>query len=129
MTIAKNDILLGHNLQIVIYWGKLTFGGGNKNLVGESTEGGFFQVGGMSKFFTGWGPPQIPPPPPPPNSKNLASGSTCNNAHICIFNLLEKCFSFLLFILHHSYLCLSHRLTELNSSHFYPVKLIFFKNI
>ena len=62
MTIAKNDILLGHNLQIVIYWGKLTFGGGNKNLVGESTEGGFFQVGGMSKFLTGRGTPLIPPP-------------------------------------------------------------------
>ena len=53
MTTAKNDILLGHNLQIVIYWGKLTFGGGNKNLVGESTVGGFFQVG------------DSPHPPPP----------------------------------------------------------------
>ena len=125
MTTAKNDILLGHNLQIVIYWGKLTFGGGNKNLVGESTVGGFFQVGGMSKFLTGRGTPLIPPP----NRGNLASGSTCNNAHICIFNLLEKCFSFFLFILHHSHLCLSHRLTVLTVSHFYPVKLIFFKNI
>ena len=62
MTTAKNDILLGHNLQIVIYRGKLTFGGGNKNLVGESTVGGFFQVGGMSKFLTGRGTPLIPPP-------------------------------------------------------------------
>ena len=30
--------------------------------------------------------------------------SNCNNPHTCIFILLEKCFSFLLFILTHSYL-------------------------
>ena len=29
---------------------------------------------------------------------------TCNNSHTCKFNLLEKCFSFLLFIPTHSYL-------------------------
>ena len=59
------------------------------------------------------------------------SVSTCYNSHTCISNLLEKCFSFLLFILTHlSYLYnLSHRLTELNVSLFYLIKLIFFKNI
>ena len=37
-----------------------------------------------------------------------ASVSTCNNSHTFIFNLLEKCFSFLLFILTHSYLSHTH---------------------
>ena len=51
-----------------------------------------------------------------------ASVSTCNNSHTCILtNLLEKCFSFLLFTLTQwlpfSY-NLRHRLTELNVSIF-----------
>ena len=67
-------------------------------------------------------------------SKHLsmaASASTCNNSHICMFNLPAKCFPFLLFTLTHlSYLySLSHRLTELSVSLFYLIKLIFFKNI
>ena len=52
---------------------------------------------------------------------------TCNNSHTCIFNLLEKYFSFLLFILTHwlPFLYnLSHRLTELNVSFFYLMKMI-----
>ena len=55
-------------------------------------------------------------------SKDLlmaASLSTCNNSHGCIFNLREKYFPFLLFILTHSYIFYtSHRLTELNFSFF-----------
>ena len=57
-----------------------------------------------------------------------ASVSICKNSHTSIFNLSEKCFSFLLFILTSLY-NLSHRLTEFNVSLFYLKKLIFFKNI
>ena len=41
-----------------------------------------------------------------------ASVSTCNNSHTYIFNLLEKRFSFLLFILTHSYLCHTTLVTD-----------------
>ena len=47
MTTAKNNVLLGYNMKICIYWGELTFigqkikiwwGGGGRG--GESTGGG-----------------------------------------------------------------------------------------
>ena len=55
--------------------GELNFGGGNKNLVGASLLGGFFQVrgvggGGMSTFWAGGG--NSPHPPPLPSRENPA---------------------------------------------------------
>ena len=41
-----------------------------------------------------------------------ASVSTCNNSHTCIFNLLEKCFLFLLLIFTHSYLSYTTLVTD-----------------
>ena len=54
-----------------------------------------------------------------------ASVSICNNSHICIFNLLEKCFLFLTLHSYSFFLFLynfSHRLTELNVFLFYLIK-------
>ena len=48
--------LLGYNMKIVIY------GGGGKNLEGESTGGGFFHVGRlMANFWLAGGTPPILP--------------------------------------------------------------------
>ena len=54
MTTTKNELIIGLYMNIVISgrWGELTFGGGNKNLVGEEfTWGGgdFTRCGGMSE--------------------------------------------------------------------------------
>ena len=42
----------------------------------------------------------------------LASVSTCNNSHTCIFNLLEKCFLLLLFILSLSHMKITASVTK-----------------
>ena len=57
MTTAKNVVLLGYNLKIVIYWGGwfLVGGEGDKIWWGESTGGDFFRWGGGgNEKMLGW---------------------------------------------------------------------------
>ena len=55
----------GYNSKIVIWWMELSFGGGDKSLVGgESSEEGR-GGGGMSKFSASGGDYPIPPHPLP----------------------------------------------------------------
>ena len=60
----------GYNSKIVIWWMELSFGGGDKSLVGgESSEEGR-GGGGMSKFSASGGDDPIPSPSPPHLGKN-----------------------------------------------------------
>ena len=53
----KRRFFLDYNIKIVIWWGRLIFGGGNKNLLGESTGGEviFQGCGGNDWIFRWWG--------------------------------------------------------------------------
>ena len=104
-------------------WGGFPTGGGEGGL--ESIHGG--SNGGLKTVVTNTFQGVF--------SKCLlmsASVSACNNLHTFILDPLEKSFSFLQFIVTQwlPFLYnLSHRLTELNVSLFYLMKLIFLKNI
>ena len=78
---------MGYNLKIVVWQeGIDIWGGGDKNLVGEeSTGGGEFLGGGMSKFSAGgW------TPPPSPQQRKPCILYTKNNVAYIIVNITLK---------------------------------------